>query len=291
MNLFDSIGLNADPFSTSPNVDLFYPAVEHRQCLEGLELAIRMRRGLSVIRGGIGVGKTTISRKLIQNFKDESDDFDFYLILDPKFESEIILLKHIIELFGVRDSAESVQDCRNIIENHLLKVGVEQGKTLVLIVDEGQNLPGEMLDVFRTLLNFETDDFKLLQLIIFGQPEMGAMIHKYPNFEDRISFDFEVGPISLEDMKGMIDHRIDVTGGIRGSWFNEKALIKIHKNTQGYPRKITQLCHQLLLTMMSEDKTDIDEEMVQRVMSGKLDTGGLLKQKKKKFSLNFSLWC
>ena len=70
MNLFDSIGLNADPFSTSPNVDLFYPALEHRQCLEGLELAIRMRRGLSVIRGGIGVGKTTISRKLIQNFMD-----------------------------------------------------------------------------------------------------------------------------------------------------------------------------------------------------------------------------
>ena len=68
-----------------------------------------MRRGLSVIRGGIGVGKTTISRKLIQNFKDESDDFDFYLILDPKFESEIILLKHIIELFGITDSADSVQ--------------------------------------------------------------------------------------------------------------------------------------------------------------------------------------
>ena len=284
MNLFDSIGLNADPFSTSPNVDLFYPAVEHRQCLEGLELAIRMRRGLSVIRGGIGVGKTTISRKLIQNFKDESDDFDFYLILDPKFESEIILLKHIIELFGVNDSAESVQECRNIIENHLLKVGVEQGKTLVLIIDEGQNLPGEMLDVFRTLLNFETDDFKLLQLIIFGQPEMGTMIHKYPNFEDRISFDFEIGPISLEDMKGMIDHRIKVTGGKAGNWFNEKAILKIHKNTQGYPRKVTQICHQLLLTMISEEKIEINEEMVQRVISGKIDTGGLLKQKKKNYN-------
>ena len=284
MNLFDSIGLTSDPFSTSPNVDLFYPAVAHRQCLEGLELAIRMRRGLSVIRGGIGVGKTTISRKLIQNFKDESDDFDFYLILDPKFESEIILLKHIIELFGVNDRAESVQDCRNIIENHLLKVGVEQGKTLVLIIDEGQNLPGEMLDVFRTLLNFETDEFKLLQLIIFGQPEMGTMIHKYPNFEDRISFDFEIGPISIEDMKGMIDHRIEVTGGRIGSWFDERALLKIHKNTQGYPRKVTQLCHQLLLTMISEDKDQINEEMVQRVISGKIDTGGLLQQKKKNYN-------
>ena len=284
MNLFDSIGLSADPFSTSPNVDLFYPALEHRQCLEGLELAIRMRRGLSVIRGGIGVGKTTISRKLIQNFKDEPDDFDFYLILDPKFESEIILLKHIIELFGVNDTAESVQDCRNIIENYLLRIGVEQGKTLVLIVDEGQNLPGEMLDVFRTLLNFETDEYKLLQLIIFGQPEMGKIIHQYPNFEDRISFDFEVGPISIDDMRGMINHRLQITGGEPGDWFKESALVKIHKNTQGYPRKITQLCHQLLLAMISEEKDEINEEMVQRVIAGKIDTGGLLKQKKKNYN-------
>ncbi|MFL2997950.1 MAG: AAA family ATPase [Candidatus Neomarinimicrobiota bacterium] len=284
MNLFDSIGLKSDPFSTSPNVDLFYPAAQHRQCLEGLELAIRMRRGLSVVRGGIGVGKTTVSRKLIQNFKMESDDFDFYLILDPKFESEIILLQHIIELFGVDETGNSVQACRNIIENFLLKVGVDQGKVLVLIIDEGQNLPGEMLDVFRTLLNFETDDFKLLQLIIFGQPEMGNMIHKYPNFEDRISFDFEIGPTAIEDMRGMIDHRIEVCGGSAGAWFTEEAILKIHKNTQGYPRKVTQLCHQALLTMMSENKNEITEKMIQGVISGTGNTTGLLKQKKKNYN-------
>jgi len=284
LNLFDTIGLTADPFSTSPNVDLFYPAAEHRQCLEGLELAIRMRRGLSVVRGGIGVGKTTISRKLIQNFKNESDDFVFHLILDPKFESEIILLKHIIELFGINESADSVQDCRNIIENYLLTVGVEQGKTLVLIVDEGQNLPGEMLDVFRTLLNFETDDFKLLQLIIFGQPEMGKIIKKYPNFEDRIIFNFELGPISLEDTKGMIEHRINITGGDLPTWFSNESIIRIHKNTQGYPRKITQLCHQSLLAMISEKKDIISEDMIERVLSGKIDTSGLLKHKKSDYN-------
>ena len=284
MNLFDSIGLKSDPFSTSPNVELFYPAAHHRQCLEGLELAIRMRRGLSVVRGGIGVGKTTVSRKLIQNFKKESDDFDFYLILDPKFESELILLQHIIELFGLDESGNSVQACRNIIENYLLKVGVDQGKVLVLIIDEGQNLPGKMLDVFRTLLNFETDDFKLLQLIIFGQPEMGTMIHKYPNFEDRISFDFEIGPTSIEDMRGMIDHRIVICGGMAGDWFTDGALKKIDKNTQGYPRKVTQLCHQALLTMMSESKTEITEKIVQRVISGTGNTTGLLKQKKKNYN-------
>ena len=73
-----------------------------------------------------------------------------------------------------------------------------------------------------------------------------------PNFEDRISFDFEIGPIALEDMKGMIDHRVQATGGTPGSWFTEKGILKIHKNTQGYPRKVTQLCHQLLMTMMSD---------------------------------------
>ena len=284
MNLFKSIGLKSDPFSTSPNVDLFYPATEHRQCLEGLELAIRMKRGLSVIKGGIGVGKTTISRKLIQNFKNEPDDFTFHLILDPKFESEIILLKHIIELFGINESADSVQDCRNIIENYLLKVGLEQGKTLVLIVDEGQNLPGDMLDVFRTLLNFETDEFKLLQLIIFGQPEMSKIIKDYPNFEDRIIFNFELGPISLEDTKGMIHHRINITGGEQKNWFTDESIIKIHKNTQGYPRKITQLCHQALLAMISENKESISEEMVTRAISGNVDTSGLLKQKKKNYN-------
>ena len=160
-----------------------------------------------------------------------------------------------------------------LFENYLLRVGLEQGKTLVLIVDEGQNLPGDMLDVFRTLLNFETDEFKLLQLIIFGQPEISRIIKDYPNFEDRIIFNFELGPISLEDTKGMIHHRINVTGGQKKNWFTDESIIKIHKNTQGYPRKITLLCHQSLLIMMSENKESISEEMVSKAMSKV--TGGM----------------
>ena len=284
MNLFESLGLKADPFTTSPNVNLFFPATEHKQCLEGLELAIRMRRGLSVIRGGIGVGKTTISRKLIHNFESDADVFDFYLILDPKFESELILLQHIIELFSINDTGESVQKCRNIIENYLLRVGVDQGKTLVLVVDEGQNLPEEMLDVFRTLLNFETDDYKLLQLIMFGQPEMGKMINKYPNFEDRISFDFEIGPLNLADTKGFIEYRLAKVGAENQTWFSPKSIEKIYKNTHGFPRKITLVCHQVLMAMMGEEADVITEDLVMRVISGKANTTGLLQQKKKDYT-------
>ena len=275
MELFESIGLKADPFTTSPNPDLFFPAKEHKQCLEGLELAIRMRRGLSVVRGGIGTGKTTISRKLIQNFNaDEDKNFDFYPILDPKFESELVLLQHLVDLFGIEDEAgASVQECRNQIEHHLINVGVEEGRVLVLIIDEGQNLKGEFLDVFRTLLNFETDDFKLLQLVIFGQPEMTSIIHEYPNFEDRITFNFELGPLDLESTTGVIKHRLSVSGGENKEWFSDEAVKAIHQHTQGYPRKINKICHQLLLNMMSEEADSISQMMVESTIGGKAPTG------------------
>ena len=136
MELFESIGLKADPFTTSPNPDLFFPAKEHKQCLEGLELAIRMRRGLSVVRGGIGTGKTTISRKLIQNFASEEDmKFDFYPVLDPKFESELVLLQHLVDLFGIED--EIIKGANGILNGKVLRFKNEpvRHKTLDLIGD------------------------------------------------------------------------------------------------------------------------------------------------------------
>ena len=278
IELFKSIGLNSDPFTTSPNVDKFYPATQHRQCLEGLELSVRMRRGLSVIRGGIGVGKTTVSRKLMELFKDESDTYEFHLIHDPKFESELVFLKHIIDLFGIKKKGDDVQSCRNIVENYLLKTGVEENKVIILIVDEGQNLPEQMIDVFRTLLNFETDEYKLLQLIIFGQPEMTKMLSNYPNFEDRIAFNFELGPVSLEDTRGLIDFRIKISGEENQAWFSDEAIKSIHDITEGFPRKMTQLCHQLLLAMIGEERESIDAEMVQRVTSGQTPDAENLKK-------------
>ena len=280
MELFESIGLKADPFTTSPNPDLFFPAKEHKQCLEGLELAIRMRRGLSVVRGGIGTGKTTISRKLIQNFASEDDvKFDFYPVLDPKFESELVLLQHLVDLFGIEEEAGvSVIDCRNQIEHHLINAGVEEGRVLVLVIDEGQNLKGEFLDVFRTLLNFETDDFKLLQLVIFGQPEMTSIIHEYPNFEDRITFNFELGPLDYESAEGIIKHRLTERGGGDKEYFTEEALRAIHNQTQGYPRKINKLCHQLLLNMMSEKEEVVSLAIVENTIGGKVPDGLIEKE-------------
>ena len=159
-----------------------------------------------------------------------------------------------------------------------MKTGIDEKKVTVLIVDEGQNLPAEMIDVFRTLLNFETDEYKLLQLIIFGQPEMTKLLKNYPNFEDRIAFNFELGPVSLKDARGLIDYRLENSGGEKGAWFSDEAIKTIHDVTDGYPRKITQICHQLLLTMIGDERTAIDAEMVSRVTSGKTPDAENLKK-------------
>ncbi|MBL7013817.1 MAG: AAA family ATPase [Candidatus Marinimicrobia bacterium] len=245
-----------------------------------------MRRGLSVVQGGVGVGKTTISRKLIQLFDDESDIYDFYLILDPKFESELSLLQHLIELFEIDSKGDSLQDCRNVLEHHLLKVGVEQGKILVLIIDEGQNLESKYLDALRTLLNFETDDYKLVQLIIFGQPEMGSLIKEYPNFEDRISFHYDISPLDLDDTRGFIFHRLSASGAPENNWFPDTVIEKIHKQTNGFPRKINKLCHELLLYMISENKEEIDSNVFDDVLAGKPPKGLLKKQAPKESTVS-----
>ncbi|SVE31135.1 uncharacterized protein METZ01_LOCUS483989, partial [marine metagenome] len=145
-------------------------------------------------------------------------------------------------------------------------------KTLTLIVDEGQNLPENMLDVFRTLLNFEANDYKLLQLIIFGQPEMGTMIKKYPNFEDRISFDFELGPLSLQDTIGFINYRMKQAGGENKDWFTQEVIENIYKKTAGYPRRITNTCHVLLLNLLNTDNRTIDINIFNQVFSNNLST-------------------
>ena len=159
-------------------------------------------------------------------------------------------------------------DCRNQIEHHLINAGVEEGRVLVLVIDEGQNLKGEFLDVFRTLLNFETDDFKLLQLVIFGQPEMTSIIPDYPNFEDK-SPSAWTWTTWLESVQGIINLELQ-KGGDR-EYFG-KAIRAIHHQTQGYPGRSTKLCHQLL-QYDGENEEVVSLSIVENTIGGKVPDG------------------
>src|SRR3990167_707500 len=131
MSYYQALGLTKEPFSTSPDPAFFFRSSSHVQALTRLEIAIRLRRGLSLILGEVGTGKTTLARTLLANFPHE-DGFHFHIILDPSFESEFQFLLHLARLFGVQQSFKSALDCREAIEHHLFQRGVAEGGTTVL---------------------------------------------------------------------------------------------------------------------------------------------------------------
>ncbi|MEE9166607.1 MAG: AAA family ATPase [Candidatus Neomarinimicrobiota bacterium] len=256
------IGLRREPFSTSPDPEYLYLSEQHKECLDRLEISVRLRRGLSVIMGSVGTGKTSLSRKLIRTFQSDGK-YDFYLILDPKFDSEFEFLGHLIDLFQVESRGNSVLECKDILENFFLKRGLDEDRIIVLIIDEGQNLTPEYLEALRTLLNFETDEFKLLQLVIFAQQEFRKLLKEYKNFGDRVSTGYVLNPVNKKETRELIEFRL-VKSGYEGNpkLFTQGAIEQIYNYTQGYPRRIITLCHNLLVEMIMSQSKSVGKSLV-----------------------------
>ncbi|MCH8288512.1 MAG: AAA family ATPase [Candidatus Marinimicrobia bacterium] len=267
MEYYEELGLRKEPFSTSPDPDFFFYSQEHKECIQRLEINIRLKRGLSVILGDVGTGKTTLSRMIIKLFDTFSSQYDFHLILDPAFESEFEFVKNLASVFDIKDTARSTFEYKMLVENFLYKRAVEENKVVVLVVDEGQKLTSLHIEALRTLLNYETNDFKLLQLIILAQSEFMVKIKRQPNFLDRISLGYVINPINEEDTKGLIEYRLK-KAGYRGKYplFSDEAVSKIYQYTQGYPRKITQFCHNVLIELLRNGKEQVEEDMVVSVI-------------------------
>ena len=254
MSYYTALGLTKEPFSTSPDPAFFFRSTSHVQALTRLEIAIRLRRGLSLILGDVGTGKTTLARTLLANFPQE-EGFVFHMILDPSFESEYQFLLHLARMVGIRSVVKSTLDCREALESHLFQSGVNEQKTTVLLIDEGQKLSLDILENLRVLLNYETNEFKLLQVVIFAQMELLGRIRRIKNFIDRVALKYIINPLSGEETAQLIQFRLD-SAGLSGSevLFLPEAMTAIHRFTQGYPRKISLLCHNALEALVMHDQ-------------------------------------
>ena len=267
MSYYRTLGLNKEPFSTSPDPSFFFLSREHKAAFCRLQISVTLKRGLSVILGDVGTGKTTLSRKLSQVLKDDPDVM-FHMILNPWFRTEKQFLARLTNLFHIDMPAKATgMDYMDAIERYLFDKGVEERKTVVMLIDESQILPDFVLEILRILLNYETNEYKILQLVLVGQLELLPRIREISNFWDRIALKYVLNPLGETEVKEMIDFRLRQAGyGGNASLFSDEAIRAIWEHTQGYPRKLALMCHNALESLVMYDRKTVDGEIVEKVI-------------------------
>ena len=275
MSYYRVLGLDQEPFSTSPDPAFFYQSKKHRAALANLIIEFRLKRGLSVVLGDVGTGKTTLGRKLIQMLK-ERDRFIFHMVLDPTYPSEDLFFNALIRTLGIGVSASSptLVDYREVLERYLFQRGIKEQQTVVLIIDEAHKLNALSLEALRILLNYETNDAKLLQLVLLGQMELLPLLMKMPNLTDRISSKSTLEPLDLGETREMILFRLQEAGyRSRVPLFLDEAVEEIHQCTEGYPRRIAMLCHRALRQLVMQSARSVDRALVDELIQQEIDAG------------------
>lgn len=233
---------------------------------------MRLRRGLNIIFGDVGTGKTTLSRTFLQMFTEE-DNYIFHMVLDPDYNSELQFLSSLVKMFGIAPHFKSALDFKEAMEKYLFQKGVEENKTIILIIDEAQKISRENIEVLRTLLNYETNEYKLLQLILMAQVELLGRIKHIHNFMDRAALKYTINPLDEEETGQMIEFRLKQAGyNNQTGIFSAEAIRIIYRHTQGYPRRIAMLCHNALEEIVMQGRKEVDAKIVKYLIEREIKT-------------------
>ncbi|MGD9365988.1 MAG: AAA family ATPase [Desulfobacteraceae bacterium] len=270
MEYYKLLQLDREPFSNSPDPDYFFQSRQHLECLQKLELALRLKRGLNVVIGDVGTGKTTLCRQLIRKFANE-DNFESHLILDPSFNTPEEFLTVLYDLFYGHSPNDhpTATELKEAIKQSLFTKGVDEQKTVVLIIDEGQKISVPCVEILRELLNYETNTFKLLQIVIFAQLEFDQILQTHANFTDRINLLHYLAPMNFKDTCQMVQHRLKLSSRAPKpkKLFTLPAMWAIYRASRGYPRKIIHICHQSLLAMIIQNRSKAGWAVIQSCKS------------------------
>ena len=260
MPYLQQFGLTRQPFDITPNRDLFFPDA-HQQILAALTYALARGEGIIKVVGEVGTGKTLLCRMLLQTIVDRAE---VAFITAPRNDPDAIA--HMVcREFGVTPAAG--EDPYTALAPHLMKIR-QSGKSAILVLDEAQALDRRGLETVRLLSNFETDDAKLLQIVLFGQPELDALLrqHDLRQLSQRISFGFTTGPFDAETAARYIQHRIDrcTEQPKPHKIFAAAALRQVAKESRGIPRLVNILADRSLLAAYSEGAMQVTARHVVR---------------------------
>ena len=259
-------GLTEKPFAIAPNPRFLYMSELHREALAHLLYGINGEGCIILFTGGVGTGKTTVCRCLIEQLPETTD---IALILNPKL-TIVDLLKTICEELGIVISSQNPTNKDYIDElNVYLLDAHSKGRITAVIIDEAQNLDIEVLEQLRLLTNLETDTQKLLQVVLIGQPELREIL-KVPalsQVSQRITTRYHLDSLEADDVAAYIQHRISVAGGDpRTLAVSDNVVRIINKHSGGIPRLINVICDRALLGAYAENKAYIDVKTVKKAV-------------------------
>jgi len=255
--------LKERPFNVTSDPAFFFLSNKHKEALAHLHYGVSQRKGIIVLTGEIGTGKTTICRFFISQLEK---NVKTALILNPYF-SESQLLEAIIQDFGIHSKAKTKLGLIRELNSFLLNES-ELGNNVVLIIDEAQNLKPGLLEQIRLLSNLETEKEKLLQVVLVGQPELNARLnlHELRQLRQRIMVRYHISPLERDEIKFYIEHRLKMAGLTGQIEFTDEALMGISDFSSGTPRLINMICDRALLAGFASETFKIDSGIINKCL-------------------------
>lgn len=264
-------GLKENPFSIAPDPRYFYMSKGHGEALAHLVYGTNTDGGFILLTGEVGTGKTTVCRCLLDHLPENAE---VAFILNPKLTVEE-LLATICDEFGISYPEGNTSNKLFVaaINDYLLDAH-EKGKRAILVIDEAQHLTIDVLEQIRLLTNLETNQRKLLQIVLLGQPELRRLLvqPQLRQLNQRITVRYHLAPLLKEEIVAYVNHRLSVAGFVRGQLFSKKPLSELYRLTGGIPRLINMICDRALIGTFVQGKDRVDNKTLltaTREVSGK----------------------
>jgi general secretion pathway protein A len=251
------------PFDITPNPRFLFHSTKHREAFNHLLYGIRERKGFVQLTGEIGAGKTTLCRALLEQLDAK---FSTALILNPVLNGDE-MMKAIATEYGLDVKGKDRLETIAAISDFLLKQTLA-GKETVLIIDEAQNLTEDLLEQVRLISNIETDDRKLLQIVLMGQPELRERLNspRLKQLRQRITVRYHLRALTRAEVGEYIRHRLALAGSAGNPTFTGPAVWRIFRYSQGVPRLVNAVCDKALLAGFVERSNRINYRMVGRAI-------------------------